>query len=136
MAAVRPCALKPPSMVALCGVRPMWPITGMPASVSAWTRESIVPAPSSFTASAPASFTKRIAFSKRLLVGDLERAERQVGDDERTPRAARHRAREQEHLVHRRGHGRVVAEDDHGRRVADEDEVDAGGIGDAPPGAS
>ena len=50
-------------MVADCGVRPMWPITGMPASTIARTRESIAPAPSSFTASAPASFTKRMAFS-------------------------------------------------------------------------
>ena len=39
----------------------MWPITGMPASTIARAR-SIGPAPSSFTASAPASFTKRIAF--------------------------------------------------------------------------
>ena len=61
-AAVRPCALKPPSAVADCGVRPMWPITGTPAPTIACTRESIVPAPSILTASAPASLTKRIAF--------------------------------------------------------------------------
>ena len=61
--AVRPCALKPPSIVADCGVSPMWPITGMPAPTIARARESIGPAPSSFTASAPASLTKRIAFS-------------------------------------------------------------------------
>jgi len=61
--AVRPWALKPPSMVAVCGVRPMCPMTGMPTPVSACTRESIEPAPSSLTASALASFTKRIAFS-------------------------------------------------------------------------
>ncbi len=60
--AVRPCALKPPSAVADCGVRPMWPITGTPAPTMACTRESIVPAPSSFTASAPASLTNRTAF--------------------------------------------------------------------------
>ena len=48
-------------MVADCGVRPMWPITGMPAPTSAWTRESVGPAPSSLTASAPASLTKRTA---------------------------------------------------------------------------
>ena len=39
----------------------MCPITGMPAPTIARTRESIAPAPSSFTASAPASLTKRIA---------------------------------------------------------------------------
>ena len=41
----------------------MCPITGMPAPTIARTRESIGPAPSSLTASAPASLTKRIAFS-------------------------------------------------------------------------
>ena len=35
----------------------------MPAPTIAWARESIGPAPSSFTASAPASLTKRTAFS-------------------------------------------------------------------------
>ena len=50
-------------MVADCGVRPTWPITGIPAPTIACTRESIGPAPSSFTASAPASLTKRTAFS-------------------------------------------------------------------------
>ena len=40
----------------------MCPITGTPAPTIAWTRESIVPAPSILTASAPASLTKRIAF--------------------------------------------------------------------------
>ena len=110
----------------------MWPITGMPAPTIARTRESIGPAPSSLTASAPASLTKRTAFSTRLLVGDLVGAERQVGDDERPPCAPRvDRAREDEHLVHRRGHGRVVAEHDHRGGVADEDQVDAGGVGEA-----
>ena len=61
--AERPWALKPPSIVADCGVSPMWPITGMPEPMSALTRESIGPAPSIFTASAPASLTKRTAFS-------------------------------------------------------------------------
>ncbi len=50
-------------MVADCGVRPMWPIVGTPAPTSAWTRESVAPAPSTLTASAPASLRKRIAFS-------------------------------------------------------------------------
>ena len=59
--AERPWALKPPSIVADCGVSPMWPMTGIPAATIARTRESITPAPSSFTASAPASFTNRIA---------------------------------------------------------------------------
>ncbi len=37
-------------------------MTGIPAPTRAWTRDSIGPAPSSLTASAPASFTNRIAF--------------------------------------------------------------------------
>ena len=39
----------------------MWPMTGMPAPTIARTRESDGPAPSSLTASAPASLTNRIA---------------------------------------------------------------------------
>ena len=66
-----------------------------------------------------------------LGVRDLERAERHVGDHERPPRAARHRARQHDHLVHRRGDGGVVAEDGHRRRVAHEDEVGAGLVGEA-----
>jgi hypothetical protein len=60
-AAVLPWARKPPSMVADCGVRPRWPITGIPAPVIAATRETLGPAPSSLTASAPDSLTKRTA---------------------------------------------------------------------------
>ena len=63
MSADRPCALKPPSIVADCGVRPTWPITGMPAPTIDATRVRVGPAPSSLTASAPDSLTKRIAFS-------------------------------------------------------------------------
>ncbi len=61
--AVFPCVLNPPSIVADCGVSPTWPMTGIPAWTIDLTRESMGPAPSSFTASAPASLTKRIAFS-------------------------------------------------------------------------
>jgi hypothetical protein len=60
--AVRPWALKPPSAVADWGVSPIWPITGIPAPTIAATRASVGPAPSTFTASAPASLTNRIAF--------------------------------------------------------------------------
>ena len=47
--------------VAVCGVRPTWPITGMPASTIARARETDVPPPSSLTASAPPSLTRRTA---------------------------------------------------------------------------
>ena len=46
----------------------------------------------------------------RLLVRDLEGAERHVRDDERPPRSARHGAREHQHLVDGGGHRRLVAE--------------------------
>ena len=126
---MRPCALKPPSIVADCGVSPMWPITGMPAPTIARARDSIGPAPSSFTASAPRLLHEAHRVLDGVLVGHLVRAERHVGDDERPPRTARHRAREHEHLVHRGRHGRVVAEHGHRRRVAHEDDVDAGLVG-------
>src|SRR3954453_741696 len=42
--AVRPCALKPPSIVADCGVRPTCPMTGPPASTIGRTRGSGAPA--------------------------------------------------------------------------------------------
>ena len=60
--AVLPCALKPPRTVAVCGVRPTWPITGIPAPTIARARETEVPPRSSLTASAPPSFTSRTAF--------------------------------------------------------------------------
>ena len=61
--AVRPCALKPPSAVAVCGVSPTWPITGMPERTIARARSTDAPPRSSLTASQPASLTKRWAFS-------------------------------------------------------------------------
>jgi hypothetical protein len=63
LVAVRPCGWYPPSIVAVCGVRPRWPITGTPAPTIAAARRIVVPAPSTFTASAPASRTKRIALA-------------------------------------------------------------------------
>ena len=62
--AVRPCVLKPPSCVADCGVKPTWPMTGMPARTIARAREAEGPAPSSLTASARASLTKRMALRR------------------------------------------------------------------------
>ena len=128
-AAVRPCALKPPSIVAVCGVSPMWPITGMPAPTIARHARERGPAPSSLTASAPPSLTKRIAFSTRLLVRHLVRAERQVGDDERPAARRAHGARQHEHLVqrhrHRRRRGRARPSPPSRRRA----QVDAGLVG-------
>ncbi len=56
-----PWTRKPPRAEAVCGVSPIWPITGIPAR----TMASMVPAnstpPSSFTASARPSFMRRTA---------------------------------------------------------------------------
>ena len=51
----------PPSAVAVCGVSPTWPITGMPAWTIARARSAELPPRSSLTASQPASFTNRCA---------------------------------------------------------------------------
>ena len=61
-AAVRPWAFQPPSAVAVWGVSPTWPITGMPAATIARARlTEPAPPPSSLTASQPASLTMRTA---------------------------------------------------------------------------
>ena len=59
---VRPCTLWPPMRWKLCGVRPMWPTTGMSTRVRAWIVSAITTPPSSFTHSAP-SFISRIELS-------------------------------------------------------------------------
>ena len=61
-AALRPCTLWPPMRWKLCGVRPMWPITGMSTRVIAWMVSAITTPPSSFTHSAP-SFISRMELS-------------------------------------------------------------------------
>ena len=48
-------------MVAVWGVSPMWPMTGIPAPAMARARLTIGPAPSIFTASAPASTARATA---------------------------------------------------------------------------
>ena len=86
--AVRPCALKPPSIVADCGVSPMWPITGMPAPTSALDARERRPGALELDRVGAGLLDEADRVVHRLLVGDLERAEGHVGDDERPPRAA------------------------------------------------
>ena len=52
--AVRPRTLYPPESAQVWGSRPMWPITGTPASAMARTAGAMARPPSTFTASAPA----------------------------------------------------------------------------------
>ena len=56
-----PAASMPPKREAVCGVMPSCPNTGTPARTIALTAAGKSAAPSSFTRSAPASFTNRIA---------------------------------------------------------------------------
>ena len=88
-------------------------------------RSAISAPPSSLTASQPASAMKRpalrIAVSTRLVahVGH-------VADQPGVGRAASHRRRMADHVVHGHRQGAVVAEHGHAQAVADEDHVDAG----------
>ena len=66
----------------------MWPITGMPAPTIARTRDSIAPGALELDRVGARLLDEADRVSHRLVVGDLERAERHVGDDERTPGAA------------------------------------------------
>ena len=65
----------------------------------------------------------------RKLVRDLKRTERHIGDDQGPLRAARDRAREHQHLLHRRRDCRVVSEDGHRRGVTDQDDVGPCSVG-------
>ena len=51
---LRPWTRKPPSMLTDCGVKPRWPTTGIPASLSARTVVTRGAPPSSLMALAPA----------------------------------------------------------------------------------
>ena len=66
--------------------------------------------------------------------GAVIAAEGHVGDDERAAHGAAHSAGMVEHLVDGDGERVFVAENDHGERVANEDEVDAGLIGETRGG--
>ena len=61
--ALLPWTLKPPRLVAVCGVRPMCPCTGMPAATMAATVLAMVTPPSTLTASARPSLRIRTALS-------------------------------------------------------------------------
>ena len=124
--AVRPWARKPPSRVADCGVRPMWPITPMFDSAIARTRDGHPARALELDDVGAALLDEPDRARDRLLVGDLVAAERQVADDERPPRRARDRPGQEDHLVEGHRQRRLVPEHHHRRGVADEDQLDAG----------
>jgi len=75
-----PCTRYPPIAWTDCGVSPTWPITGISASVSRaiTSRPPLAALHFHFTASAPASFTKRTAFFKASFTIALVCAKRHV----------------------------------------------------------
>ena len=130
----RPCALWPPSAVAVCGVRPMWPMTPMPADTSARTRSSRGAGALELDHVGAAVLEQSPGVGHGLGVGYLVAHERQVADHQRVLDAAVDGRGQHRHLVHCGGHGRLVTEHDVGRRVADQHQVDPGGVDDAPAG--
>ena len=58
---VPPCILKPPKLEADCGVRPMWPMTGMPTSTMRRMVSAMAAPPSSLTQSQFVSMRMRQA---------------------------------------------------------------------------
>ena len=68
-AALLPWSRKPPRALALCGVSPRWPMTGIPARAMPATRSAISAPPSSLTASQPVSAMNRPAL--RIAVSTL-----------------------------------------------------------------
>ena len=115
-----------PSALIAWGVRPMWPMTGMPARTSVSIIRAVRTPPSTLTAWAPASRRKPPGVLERL-VGRRVDQERHVADDER---ALARRATtafvwwSMSAIVTRTVV--LVAEDDPADRVADEQQRDAG----------
>ena len=58
---VPPWTLKPPKLLALCGVMPMWPMTGMPTSTMRFMVGAILLPPSSLMQSQFVSMSMRQA---------------------------------------------------------------------------
>ena len=117
-----------------CGVSPTWPITGISASVSRAITSSRRSPPSTFTASAPASFTKRIRIPQRLVHIALIRAKRHVRHQQRPLHAAPHRLRVVQRFVQRQRQRAVVAQHHHRHRIAHQHHVHAGFIHNRPVG--
>ena len=71
----RPCTRYPPRTCSLCGVKPMWPITGMPARTRSSISGTMSLPPSSLTACAMPSFMKRVAVASAVsaIIGNKPR---------------------------------------------------------------
>ena len=73
----------------------------------------------------PAVLQKAGSVLDRLLLIDVIRGIRHVGDDERTAYSTAHSAHVMQHLIDRDRQGVLIAEHDHGERVAHQDHVDS-----------
>ena len=115
----------PPRPCSLCGVKPMWPITGMPACTIRLICLALRSPPSSLTAWQPVSFMNRIAEASASSGPFSYEPNGRSAIDERPADPVRHSPGERDQLVDRDGHRGVVPEDRIAGRVADEQEVDA-----------
>ena len=100
--AVLPWVLKPPSAVAVCGVSPTWPITGIPAPDDRPGALDRGAAALELDRVAAGLLDEALRVRDRLLVGELVGAERHVADQQRRPQPAADRLRQHQHLVHAR----------------------------------
>ena len=117
----------PPMRCTLCGVSPMWAITGMSTRVIAAIVSATVTPPSSFTHSRTGLDQPDRAL-QRLLRTDLVAPERQVADDQRLGLGPCHHPHVVRHLVELDGDRAAQALDHHAERVADEERVHACGV--------
>ena len=130
----RPCTRKPPRVLTLCGVKPMWAITGMPAAVK---RGDLLGDPFA----ALQLDRMRAGFLHEPDRGVQRRggsgfvaAERQVGDHQSVRCTSHHATHQRDQLVDRDGHRGVVAVDDVGGRITDQQHRDAGVVEDSGSG--
>ena len=127
----RPCTLWPPMRCTDCGVRPMWPITGMSTDAMRSIVSATARAALELHRLGAALLDQAAGVGHRVGRAHLVGQERQVGDEQRAAPRPRHHAGVIDHLVHRHRQRGVEALHDHAERVADQDEVDARLVGDA-----
>ena len=125
-AALLPWSRKPPRALALCGVSPRWPMTGMPGPGDAGHAVRHLGAALELHRVAAGLGHEAAGVADRRLDAGLVAHVRHVAHDPRVGGAPAHRRRVADHVVHRHRQRAVVAEHRHAQAVADEDHVDAG----------
>ena len=127
-----PCTLRP-SWCWDCGVKPRWPMTGTPSSVSLRTAAT-TGAPTLQLHSLYAGLLHQPPRrGHRVCLAGVGQ-EGQVADHQGVPRAAHHGGGMAHHVVQRDGQGGGMAVHDHAERVAHEQERDPGPIREARRG--